>query len=495
MTAIDLPPVFPIAGDEANHRLVLDNLVQKYVDFVYAAALRQVRDPHLAADVTQAVFLILQNKLPRLGKGTILAAWLLRTTRYSCLAALRQARQRRHHEQKAATMHTEEQQSVVPDQWSQTIDAALLTLGTADRTALAGVYFEGLSYQQVAQRLGVSTPTARKRVQRAVEKLRQRLARHAGRDLTATAVAGTLGAIGMPAAAPAAVLTGTITCLGGNTSTGVSLIVKGTLFMMKMLKVKMAALTLAVAGALALGSALLSQNTWGQQTTTTQPVATSTPVAIRPPASQPGGAFGPVMTLTIYDDGVGRDIFGDLDTGKTYMPPDEVKRASVTEIFAWIESQGIDLTYESGVSSQALLGIDMAVLPVETGSFDRTDPNDLMAILFVTFPGTPAIMTARVVPATYRFRTREGGVGVLELVKVNATPSSVEVRYKLLQPEVRNALAAQSAANSLLPDLEKQLQNLQPPVGALSPATSLRRNWQLLARTTASLAEVTRGTP
>src|ERR1700690_723531 len=76
-------------------------LVSRHLNLVYSVALREVHDPHLAGEVTQAAFIILSRKAGSLRPKTILSGWLCRTARYVSAEMLRSQRRRQKREQEA----------------------------------------------------------------------------------------------------------------------------------------------------------------------------------------------------------------------------------------------------------------------------------------------------------------------------------------------------------------------------------------------------------
>jgi RNA polymerase sigma factor (sigma-70 family) len=194
-------------------------LVRRYVDLVHAAALRQVADPELARDVAQAVFLALSQKAGSLSRHVILGGWLLRTTRYVAARAQRTEQRRRHRETAALMDSLTSDSPATPDHWTEVepqLDAALAALSTGDRDLVALRYFERKSMAEVGTRLGIGEDTAKKRVSRAVERLRHHLTKR-GVVLTLAGLTGLLSQLPTNAA-PVGLATAITASMVGGTS-------------------------------------------------------------------------------------------------------------------------------------------------------------------------------------------------------------------------------------------------------------------------------------
>lgn len=153
-------------------------LVRLHGDWVYSSARRRLGDEHLAEDVTQAVFLLLAGRARRLGNYAYLAGWLFTTLCY-CVKELKRHRSRqRLREQEVAKMRREEGppeatwQEIAP-----VLDEALTRLPAKDRDAVLLRFYQQKPLAEVGIDLGVSEEAAKKRVQRALEKLRGMLAK------------------------------------------------------------------------------------------------------------------------------------------------------------------------------------------------------------------------------------------------------------------------------------------------------------------------------
>ena len=191
-------------------------LVRRHVDLVYSAALRRgAGDATLANEVAQTVFTDLARKARsphRAEAEAVLAAaslagWLYHHTGFVTATAVRGEVRRRDREKTAMLLHA---QTDATD-WSRVapvLEDAMAELPDRDRDALVLRFFEKESFARVGAMLGTGEDAARMRVDRALDRLRESLAKR-GVTSTAAALASSLTAFGV-APAPAG-LAATIT--------------------------------------------------------------------------------------------------------------------------------------------------------------------------------------------------------------------------------------------------------------------------------------------
>ncbi len=168
-------------------------LVRRHLDLVYSAALRQTNgDAHLAQDVAQTVFTDLARKAAALSHREVLTGWLFTSTHFAAAKAVRKERRRHMHEQEAHAMQELVHEPAPDFDWEKlrpVLDRVMHELNPCDREVILMRYFENRQLADIGERLGLSEDAARKRVDRAVQKLRCFLSK---RGITTTAALATV---------------------------------------------------------------------------------------------------------------------------------------------------------------------------------------------------------------------------------------------------------------------------------------------------------------
>lgn len=191
MSRPESPPPAPADNDALllqRYQARLDSasfrpLVERHLPLVWSTARRLAQgDAGMAEDITQIVFSDFARKAPVFPTGTIAAGWLHRHTCFTARKLVRTEFRRRSREHTAAQLHLDDP-AMNPEpntQWLEAapwLDTALDSLSTADREALILRYYQKQDHRHIGTVMGISEDTARKRIARALEKLRTVLRR------------------------------------------------------------------------------------------------------------------------------------------------------------------------------------------------------------------------------------------------------------------------------------------------------------------------------
>jgi len=230
-------------GDEA----AFAEVVGRHVDLVYSAALRLVGgDAHLAQDVAQEVFTALARRAARVARHASIVGWLYTTTRYTVGNLRRSQHRRRAREQEAYAMNQPAQSSEINwDVLQPVLDEAVCALAAADREAVLLRFFQNKSHREVGDALGLGEEAARKRVDRALEKLRAHFARR-GVAVSAGVLAAEIGANSVQAAPVGLAVTLSGGAIAGAVKLGIIGTILNLLSMTTKTKIAWAAMIIAV---------------------------------------------------------------------------------------------------------------------------------------------------------------------------------------------------------------------------------------------------------
>jgi len=238
-------------------RFVQDNsqeafaaLTARYLSLVYSVCLREVHDPELASDVTQAVFLLLARTAPKFRSRTGLPSWLFRTARFASQNARTREQRRRHYEEKAA--HAMQPHAEITDTYWKEIEPvlnqSLAGLSEMDRECVLLRFFQGMSFAEAGAALGLSEEAARKRVTRSLEKMRRFFVKNgvAVPSAVLAVLLTTHAAKAAPAGLAPAIARSTSGVLAGHINAGltsphVHQLTEGAMKAMKIIRIKTAA--------------------------------------------------------------------------------------------------------------------------------------------------------------------------------------------------------------------------------------------------------------
>jgi RNA polymerase sigma factor (sigma-70 family) len=182
-------------------------LVRRHINLVHSVALRSTGgDRHRAQDVAQSVFTALARKAAALHRHPSLTGWLYTSTRFIAAKAVRAERRRQNYEREAQIMN--EASDNIEAHWDRIrpiLDEVMDVLNPRDREAILLRFFEGQTFSDIGTSLRLSEDAARMRVERALNRIRERLAR---RGITSTTAALASALTGQTvAAAPAGLAT------------------------------------------------------------------------------------------------------------------------------------------------------------------------------------------------------------------------------------------------------------------------------------------------
>jgi serine/threonine protein kinase/LysM repeat protein len=165
-------------------------------------------------------------------------------------------------------------------------------------------------------------------------------------------------------------------------------------------------------------------------------------------------SFGPVVERLVADSSARYASEGertnalfmiDFDSGRLFAGSSELWAAGKETELAWMQTNGVDAMGFIHTFN-GLAGVDMKLVAVSASMWVEGVNTSTRDQLTHSEPQETAVMDTEKNPSkTWLFKTREGGLGILQITGFTENPRGVKIRYKLVQNDGSTGNATSSS--------------------------------------------------
>jgi hypothetical protein len=195
-------------------------------------------------------------------------------------------------------------------------------------------------------------------------------------------------------------------------------------------------------------------------------------------AISPG--YGPVqiMTLPALDEGstVAQPCAFDFDTGKVVEIPAPTLHLPADGLLAWLEQNGVDAIARMSEEGDGLVGVGLIFWTWMPSGWADTDPVELRQEMTraTSAPRRPLLFQEDRYQYTVPFKTREGAIGMLQMLAVDKAKRTVQFRYRMLQAEGGDTPSKNDAESQQLAESVERLMRF----GLMAWKYAEEHNWR-----------------
>jgi len=167
-----------------------------------------------------------------------------------------------------------------------------------------------------------------------------------------------------------------------------------------------------------------------------------------------GPGYGPIQTVTLQSIDEKSTTLQpcaiDLDTGRTVAIPAQVLHVPANDLLAWLEQNGVDAIARMSDEGDGLVGVGLVFWTWMASEWARADPVELRETMARASyqPRRPLLFREDSYQSVFPFKTREGTIGLLQMLAVNKAKRTVQFHYMTLQEDGTGIIKAQADSES-----------------------------------------------